>query len=311
MKKVLLSLIAVTMMNVASWAQVTNAQASQDFKTVSTNGYGFEFSGDSVANCFGSNGARYYAQVPSNMWSMVTGSGMLTITVPTQTSYDGSAQQAHFFTGNCVSTTVDLSATSQQKMRIKLTASGACQVIPIVYSGASSTYTDPAYNSITFYAAGTKDTTFTFPVSSAGLTAGSGSVAAVSGVGLVVRGKTGWGDISFVGTVNVDLIEVGDAINATPPAIPGGGTTAVTAEINNSLVSVYPNPAKDQITVDFSSLNTSDASVKIMNANGFVVYEAKATSSVESINTSSLNKGMYMVQVSAGDKVSNKKIVIE
>jgi len=42
-----------------------------------------------------------------------------------------------------------------------------------------------------------------------------------------------------------------------------------------------------------------------------VVYEAKASNSNETINTSSLNKGMYLVQVSSGNKISNKKIVIE
>jgi hypothetical protein len=308
MKKVLLSLMAVAMMNVASWAQVTNAQSSQNFKTISGNGFGFEFSGDSVANCFGSNGARYYAQDPNQKWTMVPNSGMLTITVPTQTVYDGSAQQAHFYIANCTTTTVDLSSVSLQKIRVKLTASGACNVVAIVYSGASSTYTDNNVNTIPFSAAGTKDTTMTFPVSSAGITYNGALMTGVSGVGLVVRGPGGYLDHSFAGTVNVDLIEVGDAINATPPAIP---TTAVTAEVNNSLISVYPNPAKDQINVDLTSLNASNASVKIMNASGFVVYEGKASNSVETINTASFNKGIYMVQVSSEDKVSNKKIVIE
>jgi hypothetical protein len=309
MKKVILSLIAAATMSASSWAQVgTNAYTAQNFATVTGNGYGFEFSGDSVANCFGSNGVRYYAQDNALPWSMVTGSGKLTITVPTQSAYDGNAQQAHFYTGNCSGATIDLSTPANQKMRVKLTASGACQIVPIVYSGSSSTYTDPNYNTITFHAAGTKDTTFSFPVSSAGLTAGSGTATAVSGIGLLVRGPSGWGDISFVGTVTFDLVEVGDAIGATPP---GGGTTAVTAAVNNSLIAVYPNPAKDQISVDLTSLNVSDATVKIMNASGFVVYEGKASNSVESINTSSFNKGIYMVQVSSGNNVSNKKIVIE
>jgi len=305
MKKVILSLIAVTMMNLASWAQVgTSAYTAQNFATVTGNGYGFEFSADSVANCFTGNGVRYYAQDAAMPWSMVSGSGNLTITVPTQTTYDASAQQAHFYTGNCSSTTIDVSAAANQKVRIKLTTTGACQVLVLVYAGAASTYGDPGLNIITFHAAGSKDTTMTFPATG-GL---AGHLTAISGVGLLVRGPSGYGDLTFAGTVNVDLIEVGDAIGATPP---GGGATAVTEAVNNSLISVYPNPAKDQISVDLTSLNASDATVKIMNASGFVVYEGKASNSVESINTSSYNKGIYMVQVSSGNSVSNKKIVIE
>ncbi len=88
----------------------------------------------------------------------------------------------------------------------------------------------------------------------------------------------------------------------------GACVTATTTAIDNSLISVYPNPAKEQITIDLSSLNNpADASVKIMNSNGMLVYEGNATT----INTSSFNKGIYLVQVSEGNKVSNKKVVIE
>ena len=88
-------------------------------------------------------------------------------------------------------------------------------------------------------------------------------------------------------------------------------TTAVSAAIDNSLISVYPNPAKEQINIDLSSLNSSNASVKIMNANGMLVYQGTASNSVETINSSSFNKGIYVVQVASDSKVSTKRIVIE
>ncbi len=88
-------------------------------------------------------------------------------------------------------------------------------------------------------------------------------------------------------------------------------STGTTVSVNNSLISVYPNPAKDQINLDLSSLNSNNALVKVMNANGMLVYEAQVSTSNTVINSSSFNKGMYLVQVSSGNKISNQKIVIE
>ncbi|HVD99717.1 MAG TPA: T9SS type A sorting domain-containing protein [Cytophagaceae bacterium] len=88
-------------------------------------------------------------------------------------------------------------------------------------------------------------------------------------------------------------------------------TTAVTASVNNSLISVYPNPAKEQINLDLSAMNAGEAKVKVMNANGMLVYESVVSNTNTVINSSTFHKGIYMVQVTAGDKISNQKVVIE
>jgi hypothetical protein len=114
---------------------------------------------------------------------------------------------------------------------------------------------------------------------------------------------------NFTGTISILKIGVGNSVLYN--AIKAATTTATLAAVNNSLISVYPNPAKDQITIDLSSLNAANALVKITNSNGAVVYQETASNSTQIINTSSFNKGIYMVQVSSDNNVSNKKVVIE
>jgi hypothetical protein len=106
---------------------------------------------------------------------------------------------------------------------------------------------------------------------------------------------------AFAGSIYIEKIELGDA-----PVVSG-----IKAAVDNSLISVYPNPANDKLTVDLAKLNGAKATVKVMNTLGDVMIE-EATSDIEhSMSLSSLEKGMYLVQVSSGNKISNKKIVVQ
>ncbi|HSZ24219.1 MAG TPA: T9SS type A sorting domain-containing protein [Cytophagaceae bacterium] len=304
MKKVILSLFAVALTSAMAWAQTTNAQLAGNGLSPTGYGYEFDFLDDTAANCFGSNGVRYYAQDPEQKWSITT-PGFLTITVPVQTAYDGNAQLAHFYSGNCNTATIDLSSLASPTVRIKLTASGACNIVLITYSGANSNYTGTP-NQITFPSGGgSVDTTMALNLT------GVTPLNTVSAVGLVVRGPAGWNDFSFAGTVKIDLIQIGDAVTAKGTTATGGTVTGTTTAVNNALISVYPNPARDQINIDLSSLNSSEATVKILNASGTAVYNSTVSNTNVSVSTSALLKGIYMVQVSSGNQIANQKIVIE
>ncbi|MDB5258105.1 MAG: choice-of-anchor protein [Chitinophagaceae bacterium] len=94
------------------------------------------------------------------------------------------------------------------------------------------------------------------------------------------------------------------------------GGSVITANNNanvvNDQVSLYPNPSKGSFNVDMTSMNNSDAaSVKIMNANGLVVKEFTTTNAVELVSTESMNKGIYMVQITSGNKIATKKVVVD
>ena len=63
---------------------------------------------------------------------------------------------------------------------------------------------------------------------------------------------------------------------------------------NDVLVSVYPNPAKDKLTIRTSI--QEDVAIQLSNINGQVLYEG-VKGSVSSIDLSSFAQGMYFLTV--------------
>ncbi|HNA57749.1 MAG TPA: T9SS type A sorting domain-containing protein [Chitinophagales bacterium] len=88
-------------------------------------------------------------------------------------------------------------------------------------------------------------------------------------------------------------------------------TTAVAIEENSAInnVSLYPNPANDNINVDINLTATADVDVTIVNMYGAVVGTATSgtlTAGAHSftVNTADLANGMYFVQIT-GENVNN------
>ena len=83
---------------------------------------------------------------------------------------------------------------------------------------------------------------------------------------------------------------------------------------NNNLLSVYPNPAKDLITVAFSSTTsalTDSYLSSIYNAQGKLMMQQTANSNTWTQNVSALKPGAYVIQVKAanGNSIGNSKFV--
>ncbi|MBO6117871.1 MAG: T9SS type A sorting domain-containing protein, partial [Bacteroidales bacterium] len=76
----------------------------------------------------------------------------------------------------------------------------------------------------------------------------------------------------------------------------------------NASINIYPNPAKDVITLDIEhlTLNNADA-VTIFNSNGQVVYRFNITSQKFNIDVSGLESGVYYIK--AGK--FTQKLIIE
>lgn len=70
--------------------------------------------------------------------------------------------------------------------------------------------------------------------------------------------------------------------------------------------SLYPNPTKDQFTIQFNKLSYLNR-VRIYNNFGQLVLTSKETT----INTSKLASGLYIVEVETNQGTSTKKIIIE
>ncbi|MBN2762347.1 MAG: T9SS type A sorting domain-containing protein, partial [Bacteroidales bacterium] len=71
-------------------------------------------------------------------------------------------------------------------------------------------------------------------------------------------------------------------------------------------ITMFPNPANDQLTIKGL---TENSNVKIMNAVGQLVYNGLIESSKAVINVSSLDNGVYILQIDANGKVLTTKFI--
>ena len=82
-------------------------------------------------------------------------------------------------------------------------------------------------------------------------------------------------------------------------------TNTATYESN---INIYPNPANDQITIDFGNLdNVEDWNIKIINILGQEVLSQPMKT--DKINVSELSKGVYIVRISDGIGQTDKKFI--
>jgi hypothetical protein len=85
------------------------------------------------------------------------------------------------------------------------------------------------------------------------------------------------------------------------------------AESNSFGVSIYPNPASEEVKVSFNLNGAASASVNVIDMTGKVVasQEAAAGSNAVSINTSNLSAGVYSVSFTANNTTVTKKLVVK
>jgi hypothetical protein len=111
----------------------------------------------------------------------------------------------------------------------------------------------------------------------------------------------------------------GDTLNSSP-----GGYDAFTSKIasitgveekadNQIGWKIYPNPATDQLTIEFNSDNTGNTSIEIKSTLGQTIYHldknvTKGKSELE-ISINDLPKGVYIISLSDGKTVLSKKLI--
>lgn len=80
-------------------------------------------------------------------------------------------------------------------------------------------------------------------------------------------------------------------------------------------LSVYPNPANDEVNISFTLSNEALVNVTVTDLTGKIVYTSNGENNVAGahsmkINTSTFSNGVYMVNFKANGEVSTQKIVI-
>lgn len=321
MKKTLLTLVAACFVTASAFAQTPSSRVSAtpsqtacsgNIVTAGEDGYAFNFNSSENNNCFANGGVQFDAAVTNQSWA-IDGIGNLVVTVPVMTAYNDSRQRSRFYKDGCTAQIVDLSGAGSKKISLKVTSDATAnrQLVVVFYSLAESNYSAAGLNIFTV-APGVN--TFTDEVVDlTGITDASN----ITSIGLFFRGAglTPWNDFDAAGTYTIDYIYVGTADASTAPTPPTDcGTTTANhnANVVNDQVNVFPNPAKGAFTVDMTAMNNSEtAFVKVLNANGNIVKEFTSNLATPSVVTDGLVKGIYMVQVTSGNKIATKKVVVE
>jgi len=75
---------------------------------------------------------------------------------------------------------------------------------------------------------------------------------------------------------------------------------------------IYPNPAHQEIFINFKNTEAAPVQVKIINTLGEMVKQAQFDASTENIalNLINLTSGIYQIQIIKGLKIATKKIII-
>jgi aminopeptidase YwaD len=76
-----------------------------------------------------------------------------------------------------------------------------------------------------------------------------------------------------------------------------------------TLLSVYPNPAREQITINFKNLPLDKTSIKLINSIGETIIEEPAQHQIQKIQLSNITSGIYTLVVSSPSFFLTKKIV--
>lgn len=94
-------------------------------------------------------------------------------------------------------------------------------------------------------------------------------------------------------------------LSKTPSII---GINELTENLNN--ISIYPNPSKNQLTID-SEIYNSEMKIEIFNTLGQEVYNTTLNNSKTTIDISQLSSNVYLMKIISGSSFTYKKFVKE
>ncbi len=90
-------------------------------------------------------------------------------------------------------------------------------------------------------------------------------------------------------------------------------SSGITDNQFSDLIKVYPNPAKDYVTIDLNEYNGKVNQIDFLNIQGQIVNTLNLESSYEKIINTSLNNfldGIYLIRLYSNDGILTKKIII-
>jgi len=88
-------------------------------------------------------------------------------------------------------------------------------------------------------------------------------------------------------------------------------TSTFNINAESAVIVLYPNPAGDQLYIDFGKMTPTDLFVSIFSVNGKLVYKGDMNSNIQihTLNISSLNDGLYFMTIYDGVRLLKAKFV--
>jgi hypothetical protein len=107
----------------------------------------------------------------------------------------------------------------------------------------------------------------------------------------------------------------GNVIGGLKLSIPDAGENSEIVKWRDSEIHVYPNPARDVITIEILTDRDGLASIELVNMQGISVLKnpqimMQAGLNREKINSSGLMPGVYMLKFSYGEVTTFRKIIV-
>jgi hypothetical protein len=79
----------------------------------------------------------------------------------------------------------------------------------------------------------------------------------------------------------------------------------------NTIFSLYPNPASDIITLNIGNTNNTDLTLNIYNVIGTLVKSEMLKQNQRQINIGDLSNGVYMVTIKSEDFIESQRLFIQ
>jgi hypothetical protein len=133
-------------------------------------------------------------------------------------------------------------------------------------------------------------------------------------------GVSGWNEISIMGYFANDSLKgrVGldnsgcgntDVKLKRKGVVTPTGMVSIAASVPGLIV--YPNPASDIITLNVNNTNNAELTLNIYNVIGKLIHSEILQQNQQTINTSDLNSGIYLVEIKSDEWSGKQRLVIQ
>ncbi|MCS6824923.1 MAG: T9SS type A sorting domain-containing protein [Cytophagaceae bacterium] len=82
-------------------------------------------------------------------------------------------------------------------------------------------------------------------------------------------------------------------------------------DILASSINIYPNPAKENVTITLPNVNSDYSTLQVLNLQGNILIEKEATTGDVMLDISVLPKGIYILRIPSSNLIVTKKLVKE